>query len=817
MLEEIVVTAAKRQQTLQEIPIAVTVVGSDTLEKAQIIDIKDLQSVVPSLRVSQLQVAGNTSFFIRGFGNGSNNIGTEPSVGVFIDGVYRSRTASALADYPSLERIEVLRGPQSTLFGKNASAGVISVVTAKPDIDAFGGRASLTVGEFSQVIVKGEVTGPLSDTVAFSLAANSNTRDGYFTNLTDGSKINDLDRFGVRGQLLYQPTDNLEFRLIVDADQSEESCCGTVNVLDGPSSGIIALIGGQVLTEDPFARSQYYNYNPANEIDSDGVSLQIDYDFENVTFTSITSSRSLSRTDDADSDFTSADMLSTAFADSEFDTFTQEFRLTSSGDGAFDWMVGGFYFDESVDVLNVLSFGQDFRDFFDIVTGGFPPAGIPSGLDNTEDSFGLPRGSFQAPGTGFVEVMSQDNESFSIFGQVDLHFGDRTTLTLGANYTEDEKDVGINIVSDALLSSLDFEQIVYAQVFGAVTGGLPPTQANIDANPAADGAAIFVATTDCSVSPPPNCNPLLPLQPLQFLPPFMNFPNAVESGNTNDSDTTWTARLAFDWTDSVNVYIGAATGFKASSWNLTRDSRPFASDMAALGAGPNDRFGPPNLASGTRFAGPEEATAYEIGLKARFERGSLNIAYFDQEIEGFQSTIFIGTGFVLANAGKQSTTGFELEANFSPIDSLQLSFSGSFMDPKYDSFVGASGPGGVPTDLSGQPVAGVSEVSLNFSTVYSFDVGNTASGFIRGEYVFDDEVQIVENIPSDILSREVSTFNASIGVEWDNGFQVLLWGRNINDDEYLTSGFPTTVQSDRVSAYPNQPRTYGLTISKYFD
>jgi len=808
-LEEIIVTASKRPQTLQEIPVAVTVVNADALEKAQIVDIKDLQSLVPSLRISQLQVAGNTSFFIRGFGNGSNNIGTEPSVAVFVDGVYRSRSASALADYPNLERIEVLRGPQSTLFGKNASAGVISVVTAKPDLDGYSGSAAITVGEFSQVLIKGDVTGPLSDSLAFSLSGSSNTRDGYFTNAADGSKINDLDRFGVRGQLLFQPTDQLELRFIADYDKIDESCCGTVNVLNGPSSTVIGLLGGQVLTENPFARSQFYNYNPTNDITNSGVSLQIDYDFDKFALTSITSSRSLTRNEDSDSDFTSARLLDEVSSNNDIDGFTQELRLASSGEGSFDWMVGGFFFDETVDINNTLSFGPDFRPFFDVLTAG--------ALGGVEASFGLPPGTFQAPGQGTVELMSQDNRAVSIFGQVELHVSDRVTVTLGANYTKDEKDVAISAVSTDVFSSLDFEQIVYAQTFTAISG-LPPTPTNIAALPTVDAAANSISMTACDPAQPTlPCNPLLGLQPLQFLPPFANFPNGAESGSTSDSDTTWTARVAFDATDSINLYAGAATGFKASSWNLTRDSRPFPGDMAALGAGPNDRFGPPNLVSGTRYAGPEEAFAVEIGMKARFDRGTVNIAVFDQQIKGFQSSIFIGTGFVLANAGKQSTTGIEFEANFSPIDSLSLALSGIWMDPKYDSFVGAQGPGGVVVDLSGLSVSGVSELSLNFSTIYNFEFDNGTSGFVRGEYIYDDEVQLVENVAASILSRKVGTFNASVGLAWENGFEAMLWGRNINNDDYLTSGFPTTVQSDRISSYPNQPRTWGLTVTKRFN
>jgi iron complex outermembrane receptor protein len=140
VFEEIITTASKRPQTLQSLPIAVSVISAEVIEKARIMDVKDLQFIVPSLRVTQLQTTGNTNFVIRGFGNGANNAGIEPSVGVFIDGVYRSRSASALSDLPNLQRLEVLRGPQSTLFGKNASAGVINIVTATPNMEALEGK-----------------------------------------------------------------------------------------------------------------------------------------------------------------------------------------------------------------------------------------------------------------------------------------------------------------------------------------------------------------------------------------------------------------------------------------------------------------------------------------------------------------------------------------------------------------------------------------------------------------------------------------------------------------------------------------------------
>ena len=167
---------------------------------------RDLQTVVPSLSVGQRQSSANTNFFIRGFGNGANNAGIEPSVGVFVDNVYRSRTASQITDLPDVARIEVLRGPQSTLFGKNASAGVISITTQEPQFE-FGGSAEATYGNYDQIIVKGHVTGPISDSVAVSLAAGFNKRDGFFRDLGTGDRTNERDRWFVRGQLLFDPGD----------------------------------------------------------------------------------------------------------------------------------------------------------------------------------------------------------------------------------------------------------------------------------------------------------------------------------------------------------------------------------------------------------------------------------------------------------------------------------------------------------------------------------------------------------------------------------------------------------------------------------
>ena len=846
IFEEILVTATKREQTLQEVPVAVSVVSADVMNEAQVLDIKDLQFLVPSLRVSTLQTSANTTFLIRGFGNGANNVGVEPSVGVFVDGVYRSRTAASIADLPNLERIEVIKGPQSTLFGKNASAGVINVVTAKPSLDGYSGSVSGTVGEYSQVIGKAEINGPISDTFAWGLSANFNQRDGYFTNLDTGSEFNEVNRYGVRGQLLWQPSDTFEARLIADYDKIDELCCGVANLALSEDSGLaIAYAGGAVIAESPFAYEQNYNFDAPNEVENSGVSLQLDWDLnDSVTLTSITALRTLDRFDNSDSDFNSAEMIG-EFAgnltDTELDTFTQELRLSGSTD-SIDWLVGAFYFDEDAEQRSAVGYGSGLRAYFDAITtlGALPDgtptavkqgvlAGLGAGqilspLTLVEAGLGLPIGTtFFGEGQGSFEFGTLTNTATSLFAQADFRLGDRATLTLGVNYTEDEKDVTFGIDGTDVFSAVSLPAVGFGLAFEGATG-LAPTPENIAAvgqqNPQLLQVLQQGSTTDCEDGlEPPFCNQLLVLQPLQFLPPFVDFPNSVEPGTSKDDNTSWTARLAYDVTDSLNAYISAGTGFKATSWNLSRDSRPFEQDInaiqaAAIAAG----VGPiPNLSAGTRFAGPEESTLYELGLKGAFDNWSFNLAIFDQEIEGFQENVFQGTGFVLTNAGKQASTGVEIDLLWAITDNFDLFIAGLFQDPTYDDYQNAPGVGG-PTDLSGTQVPGISETSINTWARYQFDIGTNLSGFIRAEYYYESDTQVISNVPQDVASREVSTINASFGLRWMNGFEAMLWGRNLTDDEYLQSAFPTTVQpAGNYSGYPNQPRTYGLTLSYYFD
>ncbi len=803
VMEEVVVTAQKREQTLQDVPVAVSVVTDETLEQAQINDIVDLQSVVPSLRVTQLQTTGNTNFIIRGFGNGANNAGIEPSVGVFVDGVYRSRSAAALADLPNLERIEVLRGPQSTLFGKNASAGVINIVTGAADPASMAGpegTVSATAGNYGQFILRGDVSLPLTDTVGASLSGYSNTRDGYFKNLVTGTELNDRDRYGVRGELFFAPASDLTVRLIADIDEIDEQCCGVANLVNGPTGAAVQAVGGNLIPESPFAREQFLDFDPVNDITNSGAQMNIEYGLtDNIGLTSITAYRELDRFENADVDFTGAELIAYNTSETNVETFTQEFRLTGAN-GPVNWLAGVFYFDEQVKQDTAIGFGPAFRAYADFLSGG--------GVSATEAALGFPAGTFMAVGQSRSEDAGQDDETWSVFAQADIDLGDRTVLTVGANYTSVEKQAFVDGESTDVFSNLDFVQIGFAGAFSAITG-LAPTPDNIAAVPAAAAQADAISMTACSATnPPPACNQLLALQPLQFLLPFQDFPNAVESGISDESKTTWTVRLAHDLTDNINVYASAGTGFKATSWNLSADSRPFPADLAALEAQGLDVV---NIYSGTRFAGPEDSTVYEIGLKGVWGRNSLNVAVFDQTIEGFQSNTFTGAAFTLANAGEQSTTGIEVDALWSVTDRFDVAFAATWLDPVYDEF-----PNSAVGDLSGQRPAGIHDLSMSIAGTYYFDLG-PGYGFVRADYLYEDEVQATDNIPASVATREVGTLNASVSYTLADRYEFMLWGRNLTNDDYLLTAFPSVAQAGSISGYPNPPRTWGATFRLRFD
>ncbi|MEP5173590.1 MAG: TonB-dependent receptor [Erythrobacter sp.] len=799
----IIVTATKREQTLQETPVSVSVTTGETLETAQIRDVLDLQTVTPSLRVSQLQNSSSTTFIIRGFGNGDNNFGIEPSVGVFVDGVFRSRTVGALGDLANVQRVEVLRGPQSTLFGKNASAGVINIVTKEPQFE-FGGSGEVSYGNFNALVVKGDITGPISENVAFAVDASYNRRDGFadIVNL-DNADLNDRNRWNVRGQLLFEPTADLRIRAQADYGRIDESCCTVNTLVAGPTAPAIFGVGG-ALNTDFFSDDTFLSQVPVNEVDNYGGSIQVDWNTGPITVTSITAYRELSNFVDQDVDFTSANVVS-ELRDQDVSTFTQEIRIASDFDGPFNFLLGGFYFDESITQDSDLITGDAARTFFELLT----PTGAGTFL-GVETALGLPLNSIFSAGPLTAEDYSLDNESFSIFGTVDFEPFDGLVFTAGFNYTDDQKDFALSQTSFDELGQVN---LVDAFIAGAIGSTDPAVIAAFAAADPVTFGGIAAAAQD------PLQNPLLGLAAFQFQPPFLNIPNAVESGQTSDDDFSYTLRVAYDVSPEVNVYGSFSTGFKASSVNLSRDSRPAFGDFIP-GPGNSAILAPsspildaglavPNLTTGSRFAGPEEAEVIEIGLKAQFDRFGFNIALFDQSIDGFQSFLFTGTGFQLSNAGEQSVRGFEFDANVQPTDGLSLTFSLTHLDPFFDSF--EESPLG---DLTGLRPAGIPSFSISTSATYTHEFGASGNRLVsRLDYAHESSVQILNGLPTfgdtTDFRREVNLVNGSITLQLDNGIEVGAWARNLLDQRFILTIFDGVAQAGTVSGYPNTPRTFG--------
>lgn len=834
---DIIVTASKREATLQDTPIAVSVTTAETISQAQVRDLLDVQTLVPSLRVSQLQSSANTNFIIRGFGNGANNAGIEPSVGVFIDGVYRSRSAAQIGDLPNLRRIEVLRGPQSTLFGKNASAGIISIVTAEPTFTPSGG-VELSYGNYNAFIAKADFSGPITDTIAFSVAGNYNRRDGYARDIALNTDVNDRNRFGFRTQILWEPSDTFKVRLIGDYDNIDENCCIAANVVNGPTGAIVnALAGGVGLdAQNPFSYNVYNNFLSSNKIENYGGSAQVDYELGALSLTSITAYREVRSDTNQDSDFTSADLIGNNTQNQGIHTFTQEVRLASDFDGPLNFIVGGYYFNEDIQQRNAILFGNAFRGYGDQLIRAASGGALT--VATLESTFGALEGaptryvnSFFRSGDGLRETYSLHDEAFSFFGTLDFDVTDRLRLTGGINYTNDAKDFSANANSSDVFSSIDLDAPQYApfrnqllyqgalaqQVGSALNLGRSATAAEIGAFAGAQpaifgqinaGSQAFATANQNN----PAANPLGGLRAFQFLPQFLGLPNVVEPGQTRDDNVSWNVRAAYELTDDVNIYFTYATGFKASSINLSRDSRPRLADRTALQSAGLTRV---NQSYGSRFAGPENSSVYEGGIKAQFDHVAFNVAVFQQTVRGFQSNTFTGTGFALNNAGSQSAFGIEFDGSVTPVRPITVTLAFTYLKPRYDSYVNTGiFVNGRQLDLSGSTPAGIPEISMSLGGTYTADIGNDNKLVFRMDYSYESQVQIVDAIPN--ITREVNNLNTAIVLSLNNGFEFSLWGRNVLNNQYLTTIFPSVAQSGSVSGYPSQPRTYGIAAKFRF-
>jgi outer membrane receptor protein involved in Fe transport len=797
-LEEILVTAQKREATLLETPVAVSAIGGSTMELAQARDLTSLQTLVPSLQIVQRASASNTSFSVRGIGSSTFNFGLEPAVGVFVDGVYRSRNGASVNDFLGIERIEVLRGPQSTLFGKNTSAGVINYVTKAPHYD-FEVEGELTYGNYDAKVGKAAVNVPLvEDQLAMRLDVNVNKRDGTIDNL-DGRQLNERDRYGLRGQILWEPSDRTKVRIIGDySDLNEECCAAPFYVITADSQLALSVLGSDIVGAPDIKDRQTAIDGEVvvGNLESYGVSGQIDIDFETFTLTSITAFRGYRELQDIDADFSDLQLNKRRVLDQDYDTFTQEIRVTSTTDGPVEWMAGVYYYNQDLTADNQTIQGPGLRPFADVLTGG--------AISQLEAGLGVPAGTFLADGSGQQRgLFNQDNESYSAFVQLDWHVTDRFTLTGGIRYTHEKKSMVSDIVINDPFAALDFVQIFVGQavqqaVAQAAANGVPAEVIQTVVIPQATAQASAVATN-------PDYNPLLGLTGLQFFPPAADVNDSFSDDNLSGNII---ANMELD--DNLTVYASYSRGFKAGG---------FALDSAAARVG-DFRFD------------EEVSTSWELGLKARLmdNRMSLDFALFDQKVDGFQENIFTGSSFVPGNVDAKAQ-GLEFDGKFQATPELLLTGGFTWLwEAEYDNFPNGPCPahdtsgctfvapegGGILRplqNLSGSRLSETPKFSGNATATYRRAINDNLEGFLRTELFYNSYTNLSVSQDERQFQDAYMLVGASVGVgDIDGAWSLQLWARNLFNEAYILDTFDSTIPGGSLNAYVGDPRTYGLTL-----
>lgn len=808
-LEEIVVTAQKREATLLSTPVAVSALSGDSVEMAQIRDVNAMQTLIPSLAITQRASASNTSFSIRGIGSSTFNFGIEPAVGVFVDGVYRARNGATVNDFLGIERIEVLRGPQSTLFGKNTSAGVINIITKEPTYET-SVEGEFTYGNYDATVVKGAVNLPaIEDKLAFRLDANLNKRDGLMEN-SDGRTFNERNRYGLRGQMLFEPTESTKFRVVADYNNLDEECCAAPFFLLTPTTELIlGVLGSEQQPADPFSRQTYIDGAVEADLEAWGISGQMDMDFEGFTLTSITAYRKYTEVQNIDADFSDLQLNKERRTDQGYNTFTQELRLTSNGSGPLEWMVGAYYYNQDLYTDLVTVQGPLLRPFADLLTEG--------SIAMLEGALGVPSGTFLADGSGQQRgYFNQDNESVSAFAQVDWHMTDRLTLTAGLRYTHDKKGMVSDIQIDdpfAALNMIDLWAPLFAgQVAQSLTAqGYPPQVVQaLAAQAYANADAVKTVSSGGAQTDPlvPTYNPLLGLTALQFFPPSDNVNDSF-----SDNELSGNLILNYEMSDNVTFYASYSRGFKAGGYAL---------DSAATRVG-------------DFLFDKEVTTSYEVGMKARLldRRMSLDFALFDQDIKGFQENIFTGSSFVPGNVDA-AVQGLEFDGKFQVTPGLLLTGGFTWLwQAEYRNFENGPCPSyntdgctfittdeGVVRpvqDLSGTRLSEVPKLTGNFTATYSAPINDTLEYFVRGELFYKGSQRLSVSIDERQLQDAYALVGASIGIgEIEGAWQLQLWARNLLDEEYVLDTFDSTIPGGSLNAYLGDPRTYGLTLRVKF-
>jgi iron complex outermembrane receptor protein len=777
-LEEIIVTAQKRAQSVQDVPLAVTALSAEAMANQNIYDIIDLQRAVPSLTVSQVYNRANQSpISIRGIGSTGTQPAFEGSVGVYIDSVYRSRPGMALTSMLDIARLEVLRGPQGTLFGKNTVAGALTMTSARPTAELkYGGE--LTLGDYDRQRIQAYVSGPLGESVSARLALLKDKRSGFTEALFEHDDYGDLNTEALKLTLDWDVNDELMIRFIADYADSEEVCCfgNPVAFQRGRS-----LTGGpfndyyrqaaqanfnttiDLLDLNPDDRENQNNFEPGNDNTDQGLVIDIRYDLDFAQLRSITGYRDWQYASAGDFDFGPVD-IGSLLEDYDIQGFTQEFNLTgSTGEFGFlkglDYVAGLFYAREDYQQHRTFDAGGDQAGIWEL----FWPAqsGLPEPLLRTL----LGGGDWATPGEPIGDVLHElESETIAIFGQVTAALTDSLSLVLGLRYTDEEKTLDRR---NLLYSEVeDYSQYLQDNMLGGYMLG-----ANI-------------AGPD--------------LKQFKY------------------SDDEWTYDLKFQYffSPDAQLYGGYSRGFKAGGIGM---------DPEAGGGQPSGLNSPvllelAGIGNGTGFAETEDPTydpeyvdTWELGAKFDYlgGRARSNVALFYNDIEDNQFAVFSGTGFTVLNASSATVAGIELENFFALTRHLRADFSLTWLDTEFGDDIPEPAPPGRELTLAPEWAA-----TLNLG--YERPVSAILSGYVNANWAYRSEQYLAYDIQEKQAAYSLLGLQAGIRSatgQWD----VRLWCDNCLDERYGTAYFNMPFYfDDNLDQYQAQfqgaPRTYGVSL-----
>ncbi|MDX1482331.1 MAG: TonB-dependent receptor [Woeseiaceae bacterium] len=895
IFEEIVVLATRRAQNIMDVPVAVSTLTGTQIEEAGIKDVWDLQQNVPGLIVGQSQTATSSNFSIRSIGSTSNNFGVESAVGLYVDGVYRSRQSSVINELVDVEAVEVLRGPQGTLFGKNTVAGAMLFRTVRPtqNRDAF---VDLTVGDLGLVKVSAATNIPINDEWAFRGTVFSSQRDGYVDDYNLGDDLyNDRDRIGGRLQLAKgEPGDDFTMRVIADYSEIDETCCVGIFRIDSiyyrgslanpatitPGSDAAALaLGGTVFTDFPYPQvlldaltapppagqgfpgtivtgtgfDDYVtaqNSPPISQNEDSGLSLELEWVLANdMTLKSISALRNFDTYDFIDGDFSDTDVFIRE-NDVELTAFSQELQLTGEF-GTGNTFVGGlYYFGQEIDQETLTAGRPFFGPLVDILRPALPQT-VAAIEQLRAGLVGSPLEGFIAPatvafptGVSAFDVTKQDQDGWAVFGQVDFALSDKFTLTLGARYTDETKDIDATYTQTANGPPPDLRSCApeAGNPFGPIgdyTGGdicialteasiyfseqIPDGMGGMMDNPCYQGQA----GEPCADLDALLAGALVPVtQPnvawgSYLFDPLAPRPDVRES--LSDDQTTGTAKLTFFPNDNVMLYLSYGTGFKSGGTNTDRINPSFDQVFSA-----------------------ETSESIELGIKGEAGPVQYVVTLYQTDFEDFQANSFTGTGFNLQNAGDLSIDGVEIELLWRPTDSTEIQAFYTHNEGEYDSFengtawdtwvfhegawIGQGDPGcsaPLPADLNsrpescprtGDPLPYNPEDRAFLAVTQNFNLTNSTSMFIRGEWSYWSEQFTDGDLDPFTLQDDVNIVNLRLGFNFDSIDSTLtFWGRNITDERYYHGSADVPVTFDKMFSYPSEPATYGVTFNKRFD